>query len=228
MAAAYGTFAADGQRFDPHIVQKVTAADGRVLLDRGTTPVGQQSVFSQQLARNVTESMLDVAGTSGFALAGGRPAAAKTGTNQLGETRDNRDAWTVGYTPSLSTAVWVGTDKSDPIRTRSGAVVYGRTLPGPIWEAFMNAALKGTPDDDFSPYEPMGTPAYANSGGGSSYDPSATATPSPDGDNGDNNGDNKGDNGDKKKKKKHDNGDNALLIPPSELARVGRAQPVVG
>ena len=204
MAAAYGTFAADGQRYDPHIVQKVTAADGRILLDRGTTPVGQQSVFTQQLARNVTESMLDVPGTSGFALAGGRTAAAKTGTNQLGETRDNRDAWTVGYTPSLSTAVWVGSDKSDPIRTRSGAVVYGRTLPGPIWEAFMNAALKGTPDEDFSPYEPMGTAAYANSGGGSSYDGSSTtATPSPDSNNGDNNnGDN---NGDKKKKKKHDN-----------------------
>ena len=114
-------------------------------------------MFPQQLARNVTESMLDVAGTSGFALAGGRTAAAKTGTNQLGETRDNRDAWTVGYTPSLSAAVWVGTDKSDPIRTRTGKVVYGATLPGPIWQAFMNAALKGTDQDDFSPYEPMGT-----------------------------------------------------------------------
>ena len=98
MAAAYGTFAADGQRYDPHIVQKVVAADGRVLLDRSITPVGRQAVFPQQFARNVTESMLDVPGTSGFALAGGRPAAAKTGTNQLGETRDNRDAWTVGYT----------------------------------------------------------------------------------------------------------------------------------
>jgi len=226
MAAAYGTFAADGQRYDPHIVQKVTAADGRILLDRGTTPVGQQSVFSQQLARNVTESMLDVPGTSGFALAGGRTAAAKTGTNQLGETRDNRDAWTVGYTPSLSTAVWVGSDKSDPIRTRAGSVVYGRTLPGPIWEAFMNAALKGTPDEDFSPYEPMGTAAYANSGGGSGYDGSTTATPSPDSNNGDNNnGDNN--NGDKKKKKKHDNGDNAFLIPPSDLPTFGRVQPAV-
>ena len=222
MAAAYGTFAADGQRYDPHIVAKVTAADGRILLDRGTTPVGQQSVFPQQLARNVTESLLDVPGTSGFALAGGRTAAAKTGTNQLGETRDNRDAWTVGYTPSLSTAVWVGSDKSDPIRTRAGSVVYGRTLPGPIWEAFMNAALKGAPDEDFSPYEPMGTAAYANSGGGSSYDGSfTTATPSPDSNNGDNN------NGDKTKKKKHDSNDNAFLIPPSDLPTFGRVQPAV-
>ncbi len=201
MASGYGTFAADGQRFDPHIVQKVTAADGRVLLDRTTTPVAGQAVFAQQLARNVTESMLDVAGTSGFALSG-RLAAAKTGTNQLGETRDNRDAWTVGYTPSLSTAVWVGTDKSDPIRTRSGAVVYGRTLPGPIWQAFMNAALKGTPKDDFSPFEPMGTPAYAGNdpSGAVTY---ATDTPSPSGDNPDSNN-----NGDKKKKKHNSDNNN--------------------
>src|SRR6185436_13647844 len=130
--------------------------------------------------------VVDMAGTSGFALAGGRTAAAKTGTNQLGETRDNRDAWTVGYTPSLSAAVWVGTDKSDPIRTRTGKVVYGATLPGPIWQAFMNAALKNDDQDEFSPYEPMGTAAYANNGGGSSYgEPSTTATNNPDGDNGD-------------------------------------------
>ena len=85
----------------------------------------------------------------------------------------------------------------------------------------MNAALKGTPDEDFSPYEPMGTAAYANSGGGSGYDGSTTATPSPDSNNGDNN------NGDKKKKKKHDNSDNAFLIPPSDLPTFGRAQPAV-
>jgi membrane peptidoglycan carboxypeptidase len=224
MAAAYGTFAADGQRFDPHIVQKVVAADGRVLLDRSVTPVGGQSVFNQQLARNVTESMLDVAGSSGFALSGGRTAAAKTGTNQLGETRDNRDAWTVGYTPSLSAAVWVGTDKSDPIRTRTGKVVYGATLPGPIWQAFMNAALKGGDQDEFSPYEPMGTAAYANNGGGSSYgDAATTATNSPDGENSDNKKKDK-----KDKKKKEDNGDNALLIPPSELGRCGRTPFAVG
>ncbi len=211
MAAAYGTFAADGQRYDPHIVQKVTAADGRVLIDRGTTPVAGQAVFSQQLARNVTESMLDVPSTSGFALAGGRDAAAKTGTNQLGETRDNRDAWTVGYTPSLSAAVWVGSDKSDPIRTRSGSVVYGRTLPGPIWQAFMNAALRDAPKADFSPYEPMGTPAYANNDA-SAASVYATADPS------------SSDNGDKKdkkkkKKKNSDGGDNngdsnaAFILP---------------
>ena len=132
----------------------------------------------------------------------------------------------VGYTPSLSTAVWVGSDKSDPIRTRSGAVVYGRTLPGPIWEAFMNAALKGTPDEDFSAYEPIGHRRLRQQRRRFEHDGSTTATPSPDGNNGDNNnGDDN--NGDKKKKKKHENSDNAFLIPPSDLPTFGRAQPAV-
>jgi membrane peptidoglycan carboxypeptidase len=246
MAAAYGTFAADGQQFTPHIVQKVTAADGRVLLDRSTEPVAVQSPFNQQVARNVTESMLDVATSSGFALSGGRIAAAKTGTNQLGDTRDNRDAWTVGYTPSLSTAVWVGTDKSDPIRTKSGAVVYGRTLPGPIWQQFMNTALKGTDKDEFSAYEPLGAVAYANSdssGYANTY-ASATPTASPDanGDNGDNNGDNNngdnnngdnnngdnnngdnnnGDNnnGDRNRGNDNNNGPNAALVLPQQTGQ---------
>ena len=54
--------------------------------------------------------MQPIAGYSrGHNLAGGRPSAAKTGTAQLGDTKANKDAWMVGYTPSLSTAVWVGT-----------------------------------------------------------------------------------------------------------------------
>ena len=221
LASAYATIAAGGVWHQPHLVASVVTTDGRVLYQSATD--GERR-FSDRVARNVTESMLDVAGTSGFALAGGRTAAAKTGTNQLGETRDNRDAWTVGYTPSLSAAVWVGTDKSDPIRTRTGKVVYGATLPGPIWQAFMNAALKNDDQDEFSPYEPMGTAAYANNGGGSSYgEPPTTASNSDDGDKNDN-----GDDSDKKKDKKkkrddNDDGDNALLFPPSDLARLGRS-----
>ncbi|WP_296369189.1 MULTISPECIES: transglycosylase domain-containing protein [unclassified Pseudonocardia] len=157
MAAAYGTFAADGVRHDPYIVSKVVASDGRVLVDRTGSPAGTQAV-PQPVARNVTESMLDVARTSRIALDGGRPVATKTGTVQLGSSNDNKDTWTVGYTPSLSTAVWVGTDNSDPVRTASGAPAYGRTLAGAIWQGFMNGALAGTPVEQFSPFVPVGTP----------------------------------------------------------------------
>jgi membrane peptidoglycan carboxypeptidase len=153
IASAYATVAADGSRRLPHLVQKVTARDGRVLY-AGPQLAGSNALPGQ-VARNVTESMLEVAATEGVALAAGRPAAAKSGTAQV--DGQNTDAWFVGYTPQIATAVWVGAaDGRGPILTRSDAPVYGRTLPGPIWQAFMNTALRGAPREEFSPFVPIG------------------------------------------------------------------------
>ncbi|MFC5136863.1 transglycosylase domain-containing protein [Actinomycetospora rhizophila] len=156
MAAAYATFAADGVYHRPHLVSRVTTADGRVLFDAGA-PAGEQRM-SQQLARNVTESMLQVADHSGIALGGGRPVGAKTGTVQSSVDGQNNDAWTVGFTPSISTAVWVGTDDNTPIKTRDGRPIYGRGVPGQIWQGYMNDALQGDPVEQFSDFRPIGAP----------------------------------------------------------------------
>ncbi len=157
MAAAFGTFAADGMRRAPYLVSKVTAADGRVLYDRGSDGAGEQAM-PQQVARNVTESMIDVPQFSGIALADGRPVAGKTGTVGIEGTSQNKDAWMVGYTPSISTAVWVGTDTSEPVKNSAGRPVYGRMLPGAVWQGYMNSALRGTPKEQFSKLVPMGAP----------------------------------------------------------------------
>jgi membrane peptidoglycan carboxypeptidase len=95
--------------------------------------------------------MQPIAGWSrGHNLAGGRASAAKTGTNQLGDTDANRDAWMVGYTPSLSTAVWVGTTSgTKPLVNEWGGPVYGSGLPSDIWKATMDGALKGTDNETF-------------------------------------------------------------------------------
>ncbi len=197
MAAGYGTFAADGQRHDPYFVSKVVRADGLVLLDRATQPVENKGPgLDQKVARNVTESMLDVPSSSKFALAGGRVAAAKTGTVQnFLVAGQNKDAWTVGYTPSIATAVWVGTDKSDPIKDKTGKSIFGRTLPGPIWKAYMDAALAGSPKEQFSKFVAMGKPPTADPGSvpaaapggpsqnGSSQNGSSQDGPSQDGNN---------------------------------------------
>ena len=157
MAAAFATFAADGVRHDPYIVNKVVAADGRVLYDHGTS-TGQQAV-PQQVARNVTESMRDVPSRIGIALDGGRPAAGKTASVADAQIAgQNTDAWAVGFTPSASTAVWIGTDTREPIRTVDREPVLGRTLPGSIWQTFMNAALQEVETEPFSPFVPLGTP----------------------------------------------------------------------
>lgn len=148
MAGAYATFADNGIQHDPYFVQKVVTSDGTVLLDRGA-PAGKQTI-DPAVAKNVTAAMEPIAGYSrSHNLSGGRESAAKTGTSQLRDTGDNRDAWMVGFTPSLSTAVWIGTDKSTAIQTSGGSLIYGSGLPADIWKSTMDGALQGTPEETF-------------------------------------------------------------------------------
>ncbi|MFI8971585.1 transglycosylase domain-containing protein [Nocardia asteroides] len=154
MASAYATLAASGMYHAPHFVQRVVTADGQVLLDRGE-PAGEQRV-SAAVADNVTAAMKPIAAYSrNHNLAGGRESAAKTGTHQLGDTGNNRDAWMVGYTPSLSTAVWVGTEQGDPLRNYGGGSIYGSGLPSDIWKATMDGALSGTSNESFPKPAPI-------------------------------------------------------------------------
>ncbi len=109
MASAYATLADSGIYHAPHFVQKVVNADGEVLFDAAGEDNSGERRIEKAVADNVTAAMQPIPGYSnGHTLSGGRPAAAKTGTHQLGDTGANRDAWMVGYTPQLSTAVWVG------------------------------------------------------------------------------------------------------------------------
>ncbi len=151
MASAYATLADSGVYHKPHFVQKVVNSRGEVLFDASTSDNGGEQRIPKAVADNVTAAMQPIAGWSnGHNLAGGRPSAAKTGTNQLGDTDANRDAWMVGYTPSLATAVWVGTtDGTQPLVTKSGGQVYGSGIPSDIWKATMDGALKGTDNESF-------------------------------------------------------------------------------
>lgn len=148
MASSYATLAASGTYHAPHFVQKVVAADGTVLLDRGA-PAGEDRIDAA-VADNVTAAMQPIAAYSrGHNLAGGRLSASKTGTAQLGDTGANKDAWMVGYTPSLSTAVWVGTPDGEAITNSGGAMIYGSGLPSDIWKDTMDGALEGTDNEKF-------------------------------------------------------------------------------
>jgi membrane peptidoglycan carboxypeptidase len=151
MASAYATLAASGIYHRPHFVQKVVNSEGRVLFDATNSNNSGEQRIPKDVADNVTSAMQPIASYSrGHALAGGRPSAAKTGTTQLGDTDADKDAWMVGYTPSLSTAVWVGTVSGDkPLVTKWGGPVYGSGLPSDIWKATMDGALKGTTTESF-------------------------------------------------------------------------------
>jgi len=77
-------------------------------------------------------------GCHGDLTLSGRHVAAKTGT-----TNDFKDNWTVGFTPSLATAVWVGNPDNKPLSHNSTGIVGA----APIWHKFMTQALAGTPDE---------------------------------------------------------------------------------
>jgi membrane peptidoglycan carboxypeptidase len=150
MASAYATIAASGMYRAPHFVQKVLNADGDVLFDAESQESGERRI-DEAVANNVISAMQPIAGYSnGHNLAGGRPSGAKTGTTQLGDTGQNKDAWMVGFTPSLATAVWVGTAREDkPLQNKWGSPVWGSTLPSDIWKATMDGALEGTDNESF-------------------------------------------------------------------------------
>ena len=143
-AVGFATFAAGGVHRDPYFVSKVTDSEGTQLL--GPPADNGEQVIPADVANDVTFAIKGVAQYSKRALAGGREVASKTGTQGL-DRQNNSDAWMVGYTPSISTAVWMGTEKRDPIKDTSGRIVYGSGLPGAIWQKFMNAVLDGTPKE---------------------------------------------------------------------------------
>lgn len=180
MASAYATLANSGVYQQPHFIQKVVTAEGEVLIDRPVSP-GERRLDAA-VAENVTQAMLPIASYSnGHALAGGRAVASKTGTAQLGDTGQNKDAWMVGYTPSLSTAVWIGTSDAQAITNYNGGLIYGSGLPADIWKSTMDGALKGSDVETFPWPDPIGGQAGvpANSGATSPNDRSSGAANPP-------------------------------------------------
>jgi len=125
------------------------------------------------VANDVTFALEGVADYSHRSLAGGRPVASKTGTQgKQGSTVDDTDAYMVGYTPSISAAVWMGSDGQDAIVTAQGKPIYGSGLPGAIWQEFMDTVLKGTPK------EPLPSKALIEGDTGVGVpDPSESAAP---------------------------------------------------
>ena len=143
-AVGFATFAAGGVHRNSYFVAKVTDSAGYQLLG---PPADQgEQVVPADVANDVSVAIKGVAAYSTRPLEGGREVAAKTGTQGLDRT-NNSDAWMVGYTPSISTAVWMGTDKRLPIKNASGQIIYGSGLPGAIWQKFMDTVLKGTPKE---------------------------------------------------------------------------------
>src|SRR5699024_6986860 len=146
-----------------HFIERVETADGEVLLDNSS--IEGEEVVDPDVANNLTSAMQPIAAYSnGHSLAGGRPSASKSGTTQLGETGHNNDAWLLGYTPSIATAVWVGTDDNQPLLNAWGGTMDGASLPADIWKSTMDGALSGTEWESFPEPGYIGGQAGASQG----------------------------------------------------------------
>ena len=148
MADAYATLASGGVRHEPKAIKRVVFPDGKSE-DLGK-PVSKR-VLTDGQAYEVTQILeANVLGGTGTAAQIGCPVAGKTGT-----TDNFNDAWFVGYTPHLSTAVWVGYPKAQISMesTRIGSVAGG-TWPAMIWHDFMTTAHGDDCDDFPLPTEP--------------------------------------------------------------------------
>ncbi|MGH2705091.1 MAG: transglycosylase domain-containing protein [Actinomycetota bacterium] len=167
MASAFATLAREGVYREPKVVSRVTDSKGKVL---ESGPADTTQALDPGIAQRVTSILEGVIreGTGTRANID-RPAAGKTGTAQ-----DFHNAWFVGYTPDLSTAVWMGyKDANRPMENIQGVPrVAGGTIPAEMWSAFMRLALDGTDPVGFTP-PPLPAPPEAAPGAGS---PSPTET----------------------------------------------------
>ena len=147
MAAAYAVFANDGHRIDPWLIDRVTDARGKVLME--TKPLEGDARPQAIDPRNafIMSSMLQEvmrAGTGGRAYSVlKRPDLyGKTGT-----TNDANDAWFAGYQPSTVAVAWVGYDNPRNLGSRE----TGGGLSLPIWTQYMQTALKDVPVTEIQP-----------------------------------------------------------------------------
>jgi penicillin-binding protein 1A len=148
VTAAYSIFAAQGQRKDPYLIERIDDAEGKIVYR--AHPAKDQAI-SPAVAWMIAQTLRGVIerGTAASAKTLGltRYAAGKTGT-----TDDYKDAWFVGFTNSLTCGVWVGFDQPQTIQEHG----YGGTLALPIWVRVMEKASRQKyQDGPFPAPEPL-------------------------------------------------------------------------
>ncbi|NDW05211.1 transglycosylase domain-containing protein [Jiella pacifica] len=163
LTGAFAPFANGGYEATPHLVNRITTEDGKVVWERGAEV--PPKVLSEDMVGMMNAMLRRVvnSGTGRKAAIEGFDAAGKTGT-----TQDFKDAWFMGYTAELVTGVWFGNDNGAKMKR-----VTGGSLPAAAWHEFMSAALDGTPNvplpGNYTIGEPD-APLMADGNGGEYYD----------------------------------------------------------
>jgi len=143
MAAAYATLANMGEYVAPTIILRIRDSQGKVIWEAHPK---RSRAIAAGVAYEVTKLLADnIKSGTGTKANIDRPAAGKTGTAQ-----EYYDAWFCGYTPHLSTTVWVGHPEAQiPMTNVHGIRVTGGSFPAEIWRKFMYEADRRYPKTDF-------------------------------------------------------------------------------
>jgi membrane peptidoglycan carboxypeptidase len=143
--AAFSVFANDGKRNPVRAILKIVDEAG----NEKVSELQEKLVMDPQVARKVASIMSDnsarayIFGTNNPLNIPGKTVAAKTGT-----TQENRDTWTVGYTPSIAVGVWVGNNDYSPMKEGADGIYTA----APMWRKFMDYALANRQDEKFPDY----------------------------------------------------------------------------
>ncbi|MEF3691504.1 MAG: PBP1A family penicillin-binding protein [Candidatus Moraniibacteriota bacterium] len=147
--SAFGVFANDGIKNNHTSILKITDAQDKTIY---AYEKKEERVINAEVARKINSILSDnqarmtVFGPNNAFNIKDQTVAGKTGT-----TQDFRDAWTVGYTPSIAVGVWAGNNDNSPMR--SGA--DGTYVAGPIWKNYMTKVLENKPRQEFVAYQPI-------------------------------------------------------------------------
>ena len=155
MASAFAVFASEGIRREYRPILSVDSVDESI---HDEFPVQEKRVLNAEIARRINTILSDnslrapIFGTNSPLAFPKGTVAAKTGT-----TQDFHDAWTVGYTPSISVAVWAGNNDNSPLRSGADGVF----VAAPIWRDFLDRVMGRFPKASFASYDPTPTDIHA-------------------------------------------------------------------
>ncbi len=150
LVGAYSVFAQEGKKHKQSMILKITDSKGNTIEEYKDIAT---QVIDSQFPRLINDILTDINERSGLfssslplTIFSGYEVAMKTGT-----TNDYRDAWTIGYTPTLVIGVWAGNNNNEAMQKHGSSILAAV----PIWNAFMKEALKTQPSTSFNKPDPV-------------------------------------------------------------------------
>lgn len=147
--SAFSVFANDGLRNNLTAISNITDSQNNLVYSFNKK---EERVINAEIARKINSILSDnQARSATFGPNSAFNIPDKNVAGKTGTTQDYRDAWAVGYTPSIAVGVWAGNNDNSPMK----AGADGSYVAGPIWKSYMTKVLENKPREDFVAYQPI-------------------------------------------------------------------------